>query len=98
MMLYAVNSFTVSWHSLPLGLCKRTVIGRKTVEIPTKHVTPEGIATEAFANYNQIIQSQKGDATNKWVSQMWAPLAAHLEPVGDQNRQPKMLYVFEHKT
>ena len=35
---------------------------------------------------------------NKWVSQMWAPLAARRVPAGDQNSQPEMLYVFEHKT
>ena len=36
--------------------------------------------------------------SNKWVSQMWAPLAACREPAGIQNRPLNMLYVFEHKT
>ena len=29
---------------------------------------------------------------------MQVPLVAGFEPVGDQNRPPKVLYVFEHKT
>ena len=29
---------------------------------------------------------------------MLAPLATGLRPEGDQNRPPKVLYVFEHKT
>ena len=32
---------------------------------------------------------------NKRVSQMWAPLAAHRQPVGDQNRPPNVLYVYK---
>ena len=35
---------------------------------------------------------------NKRVSQMQAPLAACREPAGDQNKPPKALYVYEHKT
>ena len=33
---------------------------------------------------------------NKLFSQMRAPLAARRKPTGDQNRQPNVLYVFEH--
>ena len=35
---------------------------------------------------------------NKQVSQMQALLAACHKPAGDQNRLPKPLYVFKHKT
>ena len=34
----------------------------------------------------------------KEISQMGAHLAAHREPVEEQNRQLKVPYVFEHKT
>ena len=34
---------------------------------------------------------------NKQISQMRAPLVACREPEGDQNRQLKVPYVFEHK-
>ena len=35
---------------------------------------------------------------NKRFSQMWAPLAAHHEPVGVQNRQPSVPFILKHKT
>ena len=49
-------------------------------------------------NISRAINNPLCAVLNKRVSQMRAPLATRCEPPGKQNRPPKVLYVFEHKT
>ena len=55
-------------------------------------------AQEAILNpFNSDFNSDTIPEINKRVSKMRPPLAGRREPAGDRNRQPMVLYVFEHK-
>ena len=45
-----------------------------------------------FENANYDVGHTNG--INKWVSEMWAPLAVSREPAVVQNRPPSAVYIF----
>ena len=70
-----IDYFTVSVHRpnslqqqpncLPFGPCNRTVCNlRKMVEIPTSHMSPQSIVSEAIPTYIWTNQSQNGDVSH----------------------------------